>query len=156
MRGPVAPSPTSPTRAGQPIVLATLAGTAVFTALAIGAAVVPDALALAAAVVDLVLFGLGLAAFSVALVVAAGRSRHEELSVSGLFLLTGSALREVRRLLLGALVAQTAVALATAGVRPFTPLAFGVLVPTFGLGACGLWAARHGTFPSKGSSTPVG
>jgi len=156
MRGRVAPTPTSPNRAGTPIVLAVLAGTAVFAALAVGAAVVPDALALASAILDLVLFGLGLVAFSVALVVAAGRSRHEELSVSGLFLLTGSAPGDVRRLLLGALVVQTAAALATAGVRPFTPLAFGVLVPTFGLGACGLWAARHGSFPSKGSSTRVG
>lgn len=156
MSEPVPLPPTSSMEAGRRIVLATLAGTAVFTALAVGAAVAPDALALPAAVVDLALFGLGLAAFAGALVVAAGRSRREELSVAGVFLLTGSAPGAVRRLLLGALVVQTAVALATAGARPFTPLAFGVLVPTFGLGACGLWAARHGSFPSKGASSPVG
>ena len=71
------------------------------------------------------------------------RSRREELSVAGLFLLSGSAPSDVRRLLLGALAVQTAVALATASVRPFTPLAFGVLVPTFGLGLCGLEYCRR-------------
>ncbi len=156
MSGPVPLSPTSSPQAGRPIVRTALVGTAVFTTLAVGAAAAPDALALPAAVVDLALFALGLAAFAGALVVAAGRSRREELSVAGVFLLTGSAPGAVRRLLLGALAVQTAVALATAGVRPFTPLAFGVLVPTFGLGACGLWAARHGSFPSKGSSSQVG
>jgi hypothetical protein len=67
----------------------------------------------------------------------------------GLFLLTGSAPPAVRRALLTCLGIQTVVAFATAAVRPFTPLAFGVLVPTLGLGACGLWAARHGTFPDR-------
>jgi hypothetical protein len=133
----------------DPVVRASLAGTAAFVVAAVAAATVPDALAVPAAVLDLVLFALGLAAFVAALVRAAGRSRREELSVSGLFLLSGSAPADVRRALLGALAVQTVVALATAGVRPFTPLAFGVLVPTFGLGACGLWAARSGSFPAR-------
>jgi hypothetical protein len=139
---------------GQPLVRAVLGGTAAFVVAATAAAVAPATLATPVAVVDLVLFAAGLAAFAAALVTAAGRSRHEDLSVTGLFLLTGSAPTAVRRLLLGALAAQIVVAFATAAARPFTALAFGILVPTFGLGACGLWAARHGSFPARGSAQP--
>lgn len=128
---------------------ATLGATALFGVAAAAAAAVPEQLATPVAVLDVVLFGAGLGAFTAALVAAAARSRHEELTVSGLFLLTGSAPAPVRRALLGALAVQTVVALATASARPFTPLAFGILVPTLGLGACGLWAARHGTFPPR-------
>jgi hypothetical protein len=123
--------------------------TGTFTVSAVAAAASPSRLATPVAVLDVVLFGVGLLAFSATMVLAAGRSRHEELSVSGLFLLTGSAPPAVRRALLTCLGIQTLVAFATAAVRPFTPLAFGVLVPTLGLGACGLWAARHGTFPDR-------
>ena len=145
--------------AGRPLVRATLGATAVFTVSAVSAAIAPSTLGTPVAVLDLLLFVVGLAAFAAALVRAAARSRHDELSVSGLFLLTGSAPVAVRRALLGALAVQTVVAVATAAARPFTPLAFGVLVPTLGLGACGLWAARHGTFPPSqrgGQRPPAG
>jgi len=39
--------------------------------------------------------------------------------------------------------------LVTASVRPFTGLAFGILVPTYGLGLVGLWAVRLGEFPPR-------
>ena len=146
----------SGTTARDHLVVGVVAGTAAFVAGAVAAALVPEQLATPMAALDLVLFVVGLAAFAAALVMAAGRSRHEELSVAGLFLLTGSAPTATRRVLLGCLAAQTFVAFATAAVRPFTPLAFGVLVPTFGLGACGLWAARHGTFAAKGAVPVTG
>jgi hypothetical protein len=44
---------------------------------------------------------------------------------------------------------QVVVAVAVASVRPFTALAFSVLVPMLGLGLMALWAARHGRFPPK-------
>jgi hypothetical protein len=31
----------------------------------------------------------------------------------------------------------------------YSPLAFGILVPVFGLGLCGLWGARYGTFEPR-------
>lgn len=139
-------------RSQRRLVTATAAVTAVFTVAAIAAAVRPEQLGTPVAILDVVLFTVGSLTFAAALVRAARRSRHEELSVAGLFLLSGSAPPDVRRAMLGCLVLQTVVAFATAAVRPFTPLAFGVLVPTFGLGACGLWAARHGTFASRSRS----
>jgi len=104
------------------------------------------------AVFDLVLFALGCLVFARTLLTAAKRSRSEELSVASIWLLTGQA-REPQRWLLGCLAAQVVIALVAAAMRPYTAVAFGVLVPTFGLGLCGLWAVRSGTFPPRASGT---
>jgi hypothetical protein len=55
----------------------------------------------------------------------------------------------VQRHLLGSLGVQIVVAVVAAALDPFTPLAFGTLVPTLGLALCGLWAVRHGMFPGR-------
>jgi hypothetical protein len=133
----------------DPLVRASLIGTAVFVVVAVAAAVVPDSLAGVAVVVDLALFAAGCVAFVMTLLRAAARSRTDEISLSGLWWLTGTAPAPVRRALLGAFGVQVVVALATASARPFTGLAFGILVPTYGLGLAGLWAARRGSFPSR-------
>jgi hypothetical protein len=128
-------------------------GTAVF--------VVTSALAVAvrstevvAFVVAAVLFVAGTGVFLGALVAAAGRSREHEISIGGLFFLQGSAPTPVRRRLLGAFAVEVAVGLAAAAARPFTSLAFGVLVPMYGLGLTGLWAARYGTFGPRRPAPP--
>lgn len=132
------------------IVRASMAGTVVFALAAVLAAVTAaDPLVVAAVVVDLLLFVAGCAAFVVTLVRAAGRSRTEEVTLSGVWWLAGSAPANVRRMLLGAFAVQVVVALATASARPFTGLAFGILVPTYGLGLVGLWAVRLGMFPPR-------
>ena len=109
-------------------------GTVVFVVSAAAAAVEPDVFVLASVPVALVLLAAGCLAFVRTMLLAAERSRREELSVAGLWFLGGSAPARVRRVLLGALAVQVVVALVTASVRPFTPLAFGVLAPVFGLG----------------------
>lgn len=119
-------------------------GTALFAAVALAGAVGPRPLVVASIVVDLVLFVIGCAAFVLSLVRAAGRSRTEAVTVTGLWFLQGSAPRRVRRLLLGALAVQVVVALTMPFAEP--DLAFGVLVPTFGVGCTGLWAALAGEF----------
>jgi hypothetical protein len=135
--------------ADDPIVRLSLAGTAVFAVVALAATATPDTLAIAAVLVDLVLFAAGCLAFVLALVRAAARSRTDELTLSGLFWLSGAAPAPVRRTLLGAFGVEVVLALATASARPFTGLAFGILVPTYGLGLAGLWGARAGTFPPR-------
>jgi hypothetical protein len=135
---------------GSAIVRASWYGTAAFTVLAVGAAIAPDVLAAPAAVLDLVLFAAGFVAFCWSLLRAAERSRTEELSVAGLwFLAGGSAPRSVQRDLLVPLGVQVVVGVATAAARPFTLLAFGILVPLYGLALCGVWAAAFGTFPPR-------
>ena len=123
-------------------------------AFAVGSAVAVSSEAIAAfvAIFDLVLFLLGCIVFFRTLVVAAKRSRTDELSVAGIWLLTGAP-KEIQRWLLGCLAAQVLIALVAAGLRPYTSVAFGVLVPTFGLALCGLWAVRSGTFPPRSLGT---
>ncbi len=122
-------------------------GTAVFTVTAVAAAIAPDVASLPALVVDLTLFALGSGAFLWAYAISIERSRYEILSVAGIYFLAGGAApRDVRVHMMSALTVQVVVALATAGVRPFTELAFGILVPMYGLGMAGRWAAEHGQY----------
>jgi hypothetical protein len=143
------------------IVRLDVVGTVVFTVSAVLAAVVFDGPAkVQGVVVDLALFAVGVAAFLWGYWVAVQRSRQDELSVAELYFLLGSAIpRDVKRTMNLCLLLQTVVAVATAMTRLTTPsdsatsgssagstLAFGVLVPMFGLGLNGLWAAVHGAF----------
>ena len=66
-----------------------------------------------------------------------GRSREVEIGIGGLYFLAGTAPRIVQLHLLGSSAAEVVVAFATASARPFTSLAFGMLVPVYGLGCCG-------------------
>jgi hypothetical protein len=119
-------------------------------AFAVGSAVAVSSNDAAAfvAIFDLVLFALGCLVFARTFITAAQRSRTEELSVAGIWFLSGQP-DEVRRWLLGCLAVQVAIALGAAALRPYTSVAFGVLVPTFGLALCGLWAVRSGSFPPR-------
>lgn len=138
-----APSPEVLTRR---IIRASWAGTGLFAAVAL-AGVAVDALEPVALAVDIALFAVGTGIFLWALAAAAERSRTHEMGIGGLFFLAGAtAPREVKRHLLGSLAVQTALGFATAGAKPFTPMAGGVLVPMLGLALCGLWGAKLGRF----------
>jgi len=144
-----APSAPPPAGSGGRIVRAAWVGTGVFALTAVLGVAVPHPLAALAAAVAFALFAAGCVVFVWAYAVAVARSRTDEISVVGLYLLSGSAPRPVRMRLLGAVGVQSAVALATASARPYTIAAAGILVPVYGLGLCGLWAAKHGTFPPR-------
>jgi hypothetical protein len=106
------------------------------------------------AVVSMVLFTMGAGSALWAYVGALERSRTDEVGVANLYLLTGNtAPKNVRRALSSLLLLQVVLALAGALVGAsglsddqLNALAFGVLVPMFGIGMNGLWAVRHGTF----------
>ncbi len=121
-------------------------GSVIFTVTAFAAAVGPDWLRWPAVVVALVLFAVGIITMLWAFAVAVERSRVDAIGVGGLYFGMGSSPRLVRQHLLGALTAQVAVGIGSASIRPFTSLAFGTLVPIFGIGLMGLWSARHGVF----------
>lgn len=144
------PTRTAEVAAGRPgdgIVKASWAGTGGFVVTAAVAAAVPAA-DIVALVVALALFAGGTVAFVAALLQAAGRSRREEPSMAGVFFLDGAP-KAVRRLLLGSLALEVVAAFATAGARPNSSLAFGVLVPVWGQGLAGLWGARHNVFAPR-------
>jgi hypothetical protein len=135
---------------GRGIVQQSWWGTAMLVVAAIGAATGTTAGQALGVVVAFVMFGYGCAAFAMAYARAVSRSRTDEISVAGLYLLQGdSAPRDVRRALLGSFLAQIVVATAGAMSRPFTAAAFLVLAPVQALGLTGLWAARYGTFPPR-------
>ena len=134
------------------------AGTTLFAVTAALAAIVfTTAWQWVAAITVLVLFAVGVFAFLWSYWNAVQRSREVEIAVSQLYLLTGpSTPSGVRRPMIGLLAAQAVIALATTLARldgpdgkPGSSLALGVLVPMFGLGLNGLWAAYHGAFPQR-------
>jgi hypothetical protein len=143
--------PSADPEAGRGLVLADAVGTALFVLTAVVEAILLERWTeLIGVTVALVLFAAGCVAFLLAYARAIQRSRHDEIAVASLFLLAGPAVPgPVKAKLGGLLVAQVVVALGTAIVRSFSPLAFGVLVPVFGVGLNGLWAARHGAFPPR-------
>ena len=108
------------------------------------------------AIVDLVLFAVGVAAFIWGYFSAVQRSRSDEISVAGLFLLIdGVASQFVMRAMNAALATQVIVGLGGAIIRSSTDgvagstLAFGVLVPLLGIGLNGLWASKYGAFGKR-------
>lgn len=136
--------------AGGGVRRASWAGTAVFTATAVAAAVAPSTFEPIALVVAAGLFAAGCAVFLWAFFAMAGRSRTHQLELAEVWFLIGPPTpARVRRSLLASLGVEVAVGFATAGARPYTSLAAGVLVPVYGLALCGLWAARYGTFPPR-------
>jgi hypothetical protein len=142
-------------RPGLGLIRLDVAGTAVFVVTAVVEAIVLDWTRPPAVAVALVLFATGCVLFLAGYARAVDRSRTDELSVAGLYLLSGDvAPVRVKRVLLGLLAVQVLVALATAIARPYTTVAFGILVPMFGIGVIGTWAARHGTFPPRQTLAP--
>lgn len=134
---------------GRSIIRADWWGTAAFTLTAALAALAPDLFRIPAIIVALVLFAVGCGVFLWAFAISVERSRLEEVSVAGVFLLQQSTPKAVQWHLYGALTLQVGVAFGTAAARPFTSLAFGILVPMYGLGLNGLWAARYGRFSAR-------
>jgi len=135
--------------AGTGLVTLSWASTGAFTALSLVATAFPDEAARPVAFVDIALFVVGVVAFLRAYAIAVGRSRTDAIGIGGLFFLAGSAPKRVRFRLLSSFGVQVVVAIVSASIRPYTPVAFGILVPMLGLGLAGLWGARHGTFPPR-------
>ena len=104
--------------------------------------------------VSMLLFAMGAGAALWAYVGALERSRTEEIGVANLYLLTGTgAPRPVKRMMslllaIQVVLAFTGAIIGATGLRgsQVNALAFGILVPMFGIGMNGLWSVRHGTF----------
>jgi hypothetical protein len=144
------------------IVRLNAAGTVVFTVSAtVAAAVFDDVARVQGVVVALSLFGAGVIFFLWGYWRAVQRSRHDVMSVTELYFLVGPHVEKRTSHIMNALLGvQVVVAVATALVRSSTPaadgtstpgstLAFGVLVPVFGLSLNGLWSSTHGRFPPR-------
>ena len=153
------PANESPRRAsGDVLVQIDIAGTVLFGITAAFAAIsFTTAAQWVGALTALALFAVGVVAFLWAYWNAVQRSRTDEISVIALYFLLGpSTPRRVKLTMNLVLVAQLVIAAVTTFARPDGPdgnpgssLALGFLVPMFGFGMNGLWAAYHGTFPPR-------
>ncbi len=150
----------------RPTVRTAWAVTCVFAVIQAAATIAPDGAAATVSVAwSLVVFAVGSGMFLWAFLVAADRSRDEPVTVAGVVWLIGSAPPTIARSLRWALAVQVVVAVAAASIRPFSAVAFGVLVPMFGLGTIAWYGARRGVFelvvrpdppPSDDPADPVG
>ena len=138
------------------LVRANLAGTALFVAASALAMPFKDQrwAQVEVIAVSVALFAVGIFTSLQAYVRALDRSRVHEIGVANLYLLTGrTAPPPVKRLMLAALTVQVVMAIVAASVgvsglgeNDLNALAFAVLVPMFGIGMNGAWAARYGSF----------
>ncbi len=151
--------------AGDVLIAADLAGTALFAVTAaLAAALFTTFWQWVGAITALALFAVGVFAFLWSYYNAVQRSRRDQIGVVELYLLLGRPTpARVRRLMLGALAAQVIIAVATTFARldgpdgkPGSSLALGFLVPMFGFGLNGLWAAYHARFPPRSESRDDG
>lgn len=141
---------------GRRLIQCAIAGTVLFTIVSVVEVIVESWTRPVAVAVDLGLFAVGCTTFLGAYAIAIGRSRTEEIGVASLYLLTNRvAPNPVRIRLLVPFAVQCVVAITVASVRPFTVAAFAVLVPMYGLGLNGVWAARHGTFGPRLGPAPA-
>ena len=134
------------TKAGAAIINASWVGTAAYAAFALAGTIAPDWFAVPTGVVSCGLFVVGCVVFLWAYGVAVARSRTDAIGIGGLYFLAGTAPRVVRFRLRLSFAIEIAAAIVSSSIHPFTPMAFGFLVPVYGLGLMGLWGARHGTF----------
>jgi hypothetical protein len=135
---------------GTGLVNAVFLGTGLLVGTSVAGAAAPDSFETLHAAYSCLLFAIGTGAMLWAYALGVSRSRTDAVDVLGLFFLAGGvAPVEVRRPLRIALVVQIVAVVAAAAIRPFTPVAFGVLAPMFGLGMMGVWGGRYGTFPPR-------
>lgn len=149
-------APRAPDGSAVPTTLATMSGRAIVWTDVVGTAALLVTLAAVAVwpgrvtegaylAVTLVLFVGGSIAFAVGFLTAVGRSRTEVVDMAGLFYLTGTAPKVVRRLLLGLWFVQIAALAVSLAIAP----PFGVMAGVWGIGLLPVWGARHGIFPAR-------
>lgn len=144
------PSPAVPDeRTGAGLVNASFAGTGALLVAVVAGVLAPDDLGEVTAVVSGVLFIVGVVAFLYGYATGVVRSKDETVTLGGLFFLAGTAPRIIRFRMRLALGLQVIVAVAAAGIRPYTAVAFAVLAPMLGMGLMAAWGAKHGVFHPK-------
>ncbi|MCU1361817.1 MAG: hypothetical protein JWN99_3106 [Ilumatobacteraceae bacterium] len=151
-----APPPQGGVQASTTLVRADVIGTTIFViAVALGIPLHDHRpIQVMFVVVSMVLFAIGAAGCLWAYISALERSRADEIGVANLYMLTGpTAPGPIKRTMTLALAAQSVLALTGAIVgaaglsgNQVNALAFGILVPMFGLAMNALWAVRHGRF----------
>ena len=129
---------------GQAIVTGSWVSNVVLAAAAALSLAQIDAAEGASMLVSLVLFGVGVLVWCYAFAKGIARSVRDEVTVVGLFFLSGSAPRPVRVELLGSVLVAVVIAAVTASTEPFA-----VMEPVLPLALAGAWGARYGRFAPR-------
>ena len=132
----------------------TYAGTGVLVVSSSAVALDPDLFGPVYAALSCLFFLVGTVALLWAFALGISRSRLEEVTIPGLFLLSAPAAPPaVRRRFRRAVVLEMVVVVGAAALHPFTEVAFGVLAPLFGLGCMAVWGGRHARFEDRPAPT---
>jgi hypothetical protein len=146
--------PDDGVHAGAGLIQLSFAGTGALLVAGVVGVLSPDGAGALTAWVSGLLFVVGVVLFLWGYAVGVVRSREEQITLGGLFFLSGTAPKVVRFRLRIAFAVQVVVAVIAASVRPYTAVAFAVLAPMLGLGAMAMWGARHGMFHRKDDAGP--
>jgi len=124
-----------------------LVTTALFALISLITYLVDGGLDRAYAIASSIAFVLGTVLLGLGLWNGIQRSRREAVTLTGLLSVDTSHVPVgIRNRLWLSIVAQTAIAILFASLRPFTEQAFGLLVAMLGLGFAGLWGSRFAEF----------
>lgn len=145
---PVAATPWSQIP-GRRLIEASWVGTAVLAGVVVAGIAALDAVAPLVVAISGALFVGGSVAFFLGYARAVDRSRREVLGIGGIYFMSGSTPRRVRRHMMSSLVAEVVAVVVAIAVKPYSSLVFTSLAPMWPLGLAGMWAARHGTFPAR-------
>lgn len=97
-----------------------------------------------------VLFAIGTLLLALGFWNGIQRSRIDEVTLTGLVAVDSSHVpSRARNMLWGAIVLQLVIGILFGSLRPFTQQAFGLLVPTLGLGFAALWGSRFAAFHER-------
>jgi hypothetical protein len=122
-----------------------------FAAASILTYLLDDRLDLPFAIISAALFGGGILLLSLGFWNGIQRSRVDDVTLTGLLAIDKTHVpASARNKLWGAIVIQVVVSVLFASLRPFTQQAFGLLVPTVGLGIATLWGSRFAAFHDRG------
>lgn len=144
------PPPIAPGFAPQGLRRFALVLTALHAVLTVVAVLSPGLVRAVIAVVFVVVFLVAIVVFVSAFFTAANRSRTENVSVAGAFFLADGAVASLdRRVFTGAAVVQAVVGIVGSSLRPFSSVAFSVLVALAGLAMMALVGARFGAFRGR-------
>lgn len=137
---------------GRLLLVLDAAVTAIFLIVTIWAAISgSDTAALANLTVSSVIFVGTCILFVIGFLLAAARSRDDDLHLAGLFYLSRVAPDRVRRAFMGLWFVQMAIGVAAI---PTTAPPFGVMATMFGVFVNMVWSARHASFPPPTMSAP--
>lgn len=118
-----------------------------FLVLSVVAWFAADSLDLVFAVVNSVVFAVGIGLFLLGFWNGVQRSRVDEVTLIGLLALgTSYVPSHPRNVLWGAIAIETVASILFASLRPFTQQAFGLLFPMLGVGFATLWGSRAASF----------